>query len=98
MREKSDAKVQSFRGFLKKKSNTASAKLFSVAYFDLLSDNADIPSKIEDLMMDSNGNLINVPHDGMIYNLNGQYMGDNASKDNLPKGLYIMNGKKIYVK
>ena len=98
MREKSDAKVQSFRGFLKKKSNTASAKLFSVAYFDLLSDNADIPSKIEDLMMDSNGNLINVPHDGMIYNLNGQVIStDPASLHSLPKGIYILNGKKYVV-
>ena len=35
---------------------------------------------------------------GRIYNLNGQYMGDNASKDNLPKGLYIMNGKKFIVR
>lgn len=98
MREKSDAKVQSFRGFLKKKSNTAPAKLFSVAYFDLLSDNADIPSKIEDLMMDSNGNLINVPHDGMIYNLNGQVIStDPASLHSLPKGIYILNGKKYVV-
>ena len=98
MREQSDAYVQSFRGFLKKKSNTASAKLFSVAYFDLLSDNADIPSKIEDLMMDSNGNLINVPHDGMIYNLNGQVIStDPASLHSLPKGIYILNGKKYVV-
>ena len=98
MREGTNAKVQSFRGFLKKKSNTASAKLFSVAYFDLLSDNADIPSKIEDLMMDSNGNLINVPHDGMIYNLNGQVIStDSASLHSLPKGIYILNGKKYVV-
>ena len=98
MRENSNAKVQSFRGFLKKKSGTASAKLFSVAYFDLLSDNADIPSKIEDLMMDSNGNLINVPHDGMIYNLNGQVIStDPASLHSLPKGIYILNGKKYVV-
>ncbi|MGN0303009.1 MAG: hypothetical protein ACI4CB_02120, partial [Prevotella sp.] len=98
MREGPNAKVQSFRGFLKKKSNTASAKLFSVAYFDLLSDNADIPSKIEDLMMDSNGNLINVPHDGMIYNLNGQVIStDPASLHSLPKGIYILNGKKYVV-
>lgn len=98
MREGTNAKVQSFRGFLKKKSNTAPAKLFSVAYFDLLSDNADIPSKIEDLMMDSNGNLINVPHDGMIYNLNGQVIStDPASLHSLPKGIYILNGKKYVV-
>lgn len=98
MREGTNAKVQSFRGFLKKKSNTASAKLFSVAYFDLLSDNADIPSKIEDMMMDSNGNLINVPHDGMIYNLNGQVIStDPASLHSLPKGIYILNGKKYVV-
>lgn len=98
MRENSNAKVQAFRGFLKKKSNTAPAKLFSVAYFDLLSDNADIPSKIEDMMMDSNGNLINVPHDGMIYNLNGQVIStDPASLHSLPKGIYILNGKKYVV-
>lgn len=98
MREGTNAKVQSFRGFLKKKSNTAPAKLFSVAYFDLLSDNADIPSKIEDLMMDGNGNLINVPHDGMIYNLNGQVIStDPASLHSLPKGIYILNGKKYVV-
>lgn len=98
MREGTNAKVQSFRGFLKKKSGTASAKLFSVAYFDLLSDNADIPSKIEDLMMDSNGNLINVPHDGMIYNINGQVIStDPASLHSLPKGIYILNGNKYVV-
>lgn len=33
-----------------------------------------------------------------IYSVSGLYMGDNASKDNLPKGLYIMNGKKFIVK
>ncbi|NPD90984.1 hypothetical protein [Xylanibacter muris] len=31
-----------------------------------------------------------------IYNLNGQYIG--SAIDNLPKGVYIINGKKILVK
>lgn len=31
-----------------------------------------------------------------VYNLNGQYMGTVA--DDLPKGVYIANGKKILVK
>ncbi len=34
--------------------------------------------------------------DGMIYNLNGQAVGKDASK--LGKGLYIINGKKVIVK
>ena len=28
-----------------------------------------------------------------IYNLNGQYVGDNL--DALPKGVYLVNGKKV---
>lgn len=31
-----------------------------------------------------------------IYNLSGQYMGSDT--ENLPKGLYIVNGKKVVIK
>lgn len=34
--------------------------------------------------------------DGRIYNINGQYVGNSAN--NLQKGVYIINGKKIVVK
>lgn len=97
MREKSDAKIQAFRGFLQKKA-TAQAKLFSVAYFDLLSDNSDIPSKIEGVMMDSNGELVDIKAGDAVYNLSGQVVTTNASSlYSLPKGIYIVNGKKYVV-
>ena len=34
--------------------------------------------------------------DAKVYNLRGQYMGDNLQ--NLPAGVYIQNGKKVIVK
>lgn len=97
MREISNAKIQAFRGFLQKKA-TAQAKLFSVAYFDLLSDNSDIPSKIEGVMMDSNGQLLDFKADDVVYNLSGQVVTTDASSlYSLPKGIYIVNGKKYVV-
>lgn len=97
MREKSDANIQAFRGFLKKKPK-AQAKLFSVAYFNQLSDNSDIPSKIEGVMMDSNGQLLDFKADDVVYNLSGQVVTTDASSlYSLPKGIYIVNGKKYVV-
>lgn len=97
MREGSPAKIQAFRGFLKKKT-TAQAKLFSVAYFNQLSDNSDIPSKIEGVMMDSNGQLLDFKADDVVYNLSGQAVTTDASSlYSLPKGIYIVNGKKYVV-
>lgn len=97
MREGSPAKIQAFRGFPKKKP-TAQAKLFSVAYFNQLSDNSDIPSKIEGVMMDSNGQLLDFKADDVVYNLSGQVVTTDASSlYSLPKGIYIVNGKKYVV-
>lgn len=98
MREGSPAKIQAFRGFLKKKNPNAPAKLFSVAYFNQLSDNSDIPSKIEGVMMDSNGQLLDFKADDVVYNLSGQVVTTDASSlYSLPKGIYIVNGKKYVV-
>ena len=33
-----------------------------------------------------------------VYNLNGQKVSDNSSIDNLPKGIYIVNGRKMVVR
>lgn len=97
MREISNANIQAFRGFLQKKA-TAQAKLFSVAYFDLLSDNSDIPSKIEGVMMDSNGELVDIKDGDAVYNISGQVVTTDASSlYSLPKGIYIVNGKKYVV-
>lgn len=98
MREGSPANIQAFRGFLKKKNPNAPAKLFSVAYFNQLSDNSDIPSKIEGVMMDSNGQLLDFKADDVVYNLSGQVVTTDASSlYSLPKGIYIVNGKKYVV-
>ncbi len=97
MREISDAKIQAFRGFLQKKS-TAAAKMLSIAYYDMLSDNSDIPSKIEGVMMDSNGELVDIKAGDAVYNLSGQVVTTDASSlYSLPKGIYIVNGKKYVV-
>lgn len=42
----------------------------------------------------ADGNI--VAGDGSVYNLNGVKVG--TSTDNLPKGVYIRNGKKIVIK
>lgn len=39
-----------------------------------------------------------VAADGKVYNLNGQAVNNNGSLDGLPKGIYIVNGKKYVVK
>ena len=36
--------------------------------------------------------------DGNVYNMNGQKVGSNANTEGLPKGIYIVNGKKTVVK
>lgn len=98
MREGYPANIQAFRGFLKKKNPNAPAKLFSVAYFNQLSDNSDIPSKIKGVMMDSNGQLLDFKADDVVYNLSGQVVTTDASSlYSLPKGIYIVNGKKYVV-
>lgn len=43
-----------------------------------------------------NGQVVNSSNVDKIYNINGQYVGN--SLDNLPKGLFIVNGKKYVVK
>lgn len=35
---------------------------------------------------------------GSVYNVNGQYMGKSANISVLPKGIYVVNGKKFIVK
>lgn len=98
MRQVSAAKVQSFRGFLQQKAGASQAKALQVAYYDLLKDDSDIPSSIPDLMVDEQGRLVNVPADGRVYNLNGQLVSADASSvHSLPKGIYVVNGKKIVV-
>ena len=41
-------------------------------------------------------NLVSTPADGKVYNMAGQVVG--KSGESLPKGMYIVNGKKYIVK
>jgi hypothetical protein len=36
--------------------------------------------------------------DGKVYNMNGQYVGEAEDANSLPKGVYIVNGKKKVIK
>lgn len=50
---------------------------------------------------DINGIVTEVPGDKTmegVYNINGQKVADGTSLKNLPKGIYIMNGKKYVIK
>lgn len=38
------------------------------------------------------------PHDSHLYNLAGQRMNSHMNNGQLPKGIYIQNGKKIFIK
>ena len=35
---------------------------------------------------------------GKVYNMNGQYVGEAEDANSLPKGIYIVNGKKKVIK
>ena len=52
----------------------------------------DVATRIEGLYIEGNDNQTGV------YNVNGQYMGRLEEIDNLPKGIYVVNGKKLVVK
>lgn len=60
-------------------------------------------SDVKTIMLNIAGTLVGIDEivtenadNGKIYNLNGQYVGNNA--DSLNKGLYIKNGKKVIIK
>lgn len=68
--------------------STGEAKEFSVDFGD-----GTITNGISDITAD--GENTNVTG---VYNLNGQKVSDGTTTDNLPKGIYIVNGKKYVVR
>lgn len=86
-----------FRGYLTAKTDALrqSAKSLTIAINDFESDET---TYIENVEIADDGTLrqrIN----GKVYNLQGQLVSDDASQlDCLPKGIYIVNGKKVSVK
>lgn len=92
-----ELKMYGFRGYLTAKTNDLrqSAKSLTIAINDFESDET---TYIENVEIADDGTLrqrIN----GKVYNLQGQLVSDDASQlDSLPKGIYIVNGKKVSVK
>lgn len=82
--------IRGFSGWFHKIANRASVKEFSIGLF---SDNDTTPIEMiknEEL----NGGMA-----GNVYSMSGVLMKANATDlDNLPKGIYIVNGKKYIVK
>ncbi len=82
--------IRGFSGWFHKIANKASVKEFSIGLF---SDNDTTPIEMiknEEL----NGGMA-----GNVYSMSGVLMKANATDlDNLPKGIYIVNGKKYIVK
>lgn len=92
-----ELEMYGFRGYLTAKTNDLrqSAKSLTIAIKDFESDET---TYIENVEIADDGTLrqrIN----GKVYNLQGQLVSDDASQlDSLPKGIYIVNGKKVSVK
>ena len=71
-------------------------------FYDVLSDvedELDVESKIR-LVFDSGATAINeisTPKvlKGAVYNMNGQLMGTDVDMNTLPKGVYLVDGKKV---
>lgn len=82
--------IRGFSGWFHKIDNNASVKEFSIGLF---SDNDTTP-----IEMIKNEEL-NSGMAGNVYSMSGVLMKANATDlDNLPKGIYIVNGKKYIVK
>ncbi len=100
-RENSTAYMHGFHGYLKDKKSTSTSQGHSLV-LDMLADfsmfDDDEATAIQELRMESDGTIREVPTSGKIYNMNGQLVGTNASKVySLPAGMYIVNGKKYIV-
>ena len=64
--------------------------------FDLFIDGISEPTSIEDIMNNDEGITPAEKFAHGIYSLNGQKVGDSeAAWNHLPKGIYIVNGKKV---
>ena len=83
--------IRGFSGWFHKKDNSPSkASEFSISLFD---DSSTTP--IETIKEDD----LNRDNSGKVYSISGVLMENNAADlNNLPKGIYVVNGKKYVVK
>lgn len=78
--------------------NTQGAKLAEFLIDEYVGEDSEA-TDIEEILNEAKEKNLPVEYMNVIYNINGQVIS-NDSKDlqNLPKGLYIVNGKKYFVK
>lgn len=93
-----DGTLKGFRGYLKRLDTQAGAKPMMLKV--LSSSNVDADNGgttgIENLIITADGELM--PANNRVYNINGQLVSEDASNfQSLPRGIYIINGKK-YIK
>lgn len=83
--------IRGFSGWFHKKDNSPSkASELSLSLFDDSSTTPIETVKVDDLNRDTSGK---------VYSISGVLMENNAADlNNLPKGIYVMNGKKYVVK
>ena len=82
----------------------AGAKGYDVDLFafgdlaDVISDPVDV-TEIEKIVEEAKRNDVPVQYMNVIFSINGQVISrDSKDLENLPKGVYIVNGKKYFVK
>ena len=84
--------IRGFSGWFHHKTNNSSSKAseLSLSLFDDGSTTPIETIKVDDLNRDTSGK---------VYSISGVLMGNNAADlNNLPKGIYVVNGKKYVVK
>ena len=88
-------KLAGFRAFLYNESQTANSMVLGFEIKDF-SDDGDIPTAVDDIVDYIAEQGINIPTRNGVYTLSGQKIAEKA--ENLSTGLYIINGKKVYIK
>ena len=88
-------KLAGFRAFLYNESQTSNSMVLGFEIKDF-SDDGDIPTAVDDIVDYIAEQGINIPTRNGVYTLSGQKIAEKA--ENLSTGLYIINGKKVYIK
>lgn len=89
--------LKGFRGYLKALDAAKVQKLSVVTKSYTGGDNG-ATTAIDDLRLYDDADATALPTDGKVYNINGQLISNDANKmGSLPRGIYIINGKK-YIK
>lgn len=94
------ANVEGLDGMSAGSSSVAPAKGYDVVFGEWeVVDEATVVTAIENAQAEETGKPAQITHMNVVYNIKGQVVrADSSSVEGLPKGLYIVNGKKYMVK